>query len=182
MQALVVSVRVEVGDAVGAGQTLLILEAMKMEHVVAAERSGTVQRVLVEPNAMVATGEVLVTLRAADHIEPVANAVEETSLEDIRLDLAEVNERHAFGLDANRPKAVAKRRKTGQRTARENLAELVDEGTFVEYGALVVAAQRRRRSKEDLMQRTPADGMIAGVGRVNADAFGDVNTQYPVAV
>ena len=180
MQALVVSVRVEVGDAVAAGQTLLILEAMKMEHVVAAERSGTVERVLVEPNAMVTTGEVLVTLQAADHIGPVTSAVEETSLEDIRPDLREVNERHAFGLDANRPEAVEKRRKTGQRTARENLAELVDKGTFVEYGALVVAAQRRRRSKEDLIQRTPADGMIAGVGRVNANAFGDVNTQCAV--
>jgi acetyl-CoA carboxylase carboxyltransferase component len=180
MQALVVSVRVDVGDTVGAGQTLLILEAMKMEHIVAVEQSGTVQQVLVEPDAMVAAGDVLVMLQATDHIGTVTNPVEETSLDDIRPDLAEVNERHAFGLDANRPEAVAKRRETVQRTARENLADLVDEGTFVEYGALVVAAQRRRRSMEELIQRTPADGMIAGVGNINAESFGDVGTQCAV--
>jgi acetyl-CoA carboxylase carboxyltransferase component len=180
MQALVVSVRVDVGDTVGAGQTLLILEAMKMEHIVAVEQSGTVQQVLVEPDAMVAAGDVLVMLQAADHIGTLTNPLEETSLDDIRPDLAEVNERHAFGLDANRPEAVAKRRKTAQRTARENLADLVDEGTFVEYGALVVAAQRRRRSMEELIQRTPADGMIAGVGNINAESFGDVGTQCAV--
>ena len=77
------------------------------------------------------------------HRGRVTSAVEETSLEDIRpRPQRKSSERHAFGLDANRPEAVGKRRKTGQRTARENLAELVDEGTFVEYGALVVAAQR----------------------------------------
>ena len=84
------------------------------------------------------------------------------------------------GLDENRPEAVAKRRKTGQRTARENIADLVDDGTLVEYGALVIAAQRRRRSIEDLIQRTPADGMVAGIGRVNGALFGDGATQCAV--
>jgi acetyl-CoA carboxylase carboxyltransferase component len=69
-------------------------------------------------------------------------------------------------LDHRRPEAVARRRATGQRTARENVADLVDEGTFVEYGPLVVAAQRRRRSLEELIARTPADGLVGGVGKV----------------
>jgi len=180
MQALVVSVPTEAGQEVSAGQTLVILEAMKMEHIVAAEQSGVVKRVLVRTDAMVAAGDPLLLLEPAEHVGNAAEPDQETSLDDIRADLAEVNERHAFGLDENRPEAVAKRRKTEQRTARENIADLVDDGTFVEYGALVIAAQRRRRAIEDLIQRTPADGMVAGIGRVNGDLFGDKGTQCAV--
>ena len=99
------------------------------------------------------------TLEAAgDHVTPTARA-----------DLAEVVERHERGLDANRPTAVARRRQRGRRTARENLADLVDDGSFVEYGPLVIAAQRRRRSLDDLIENTPADGLVGGVGTANAD-------------
>jgi acetyl-CoA carboxylase carboxyltransferase component len=83
-----------------------------------------------------------------------------------RGDLAAVRERHALGLDAARAEAVARRREQGRRTARENLADLVDEGTFVEYGPLLFAAQERRRSRQELIARTPADGLVAGVGDV----------------
>jgi len=176
MQALVITVRAEVGQKVAPGQPLVILEAMKMEHIVAAERSGVVRKVLVDADAMVAAGDLLVVLEPAEHAELATAAVEEASLDAIRPDLAEVIQRHAFGLDENRPEAVAKRRKTGQRTARENIANLVDEGTLVEYGALVIAAQRRRRPIDELIQRTPADGMVAGVGRVNGEAFGEART------
>ncbi len=176
MQALVVTVRAEVGQAVAPGQPLVILEAMKMEHIVAAERGGVVRKVLVDADAMVAAGDLLVLLEPAEHAELARAAVEEASLDAIRPDLAEVMQRHAFGLDENRPEAVAKRRKTGQRTARENIANLVDEGTLVEYGALVIAAQRRRRPIDELIRRTPADGMVAGVGRVNGEAFGEART------
>src|ERR1700678_1003452 len=84
-----------------------------------------------------------------------------------RADLRAVRERHEVGLDAARPEAVAKRRERGRRTARENLAELVDEGSFIEYGPLVFAAQERRRSREELIERTPADGLIGGVGEID---------------
>ncbi len=180
MQAVVISLRAEVGQTVAAGQALLILEAMKMEHIVAAEQSGVVRNVLVAADAMVAAGDPLVVLERAEHIEAATADEAAASLDDVRPDLAEVNERHAFGLDENRPDAVAKRRKTGQRTARENIANLVDEGTLVEYGALVIAAQRRRRSVDDLIRRTPADGMVAGIGRVNGESFGETRTQCVV--
>ncbi len=180
MQAVVISLRAEVGQTVAAGQTLLILEAMKMEHIVAAEQSGVVRKMLVSVDAMVAAGDPLVVLERAEQIEAAAADETAASLDEVRPDLAEVNERHAFGLDENRPDAVAKRRKTGQRTARENVAELVDEGTLVEYGALVIAAQRRRRSIDELIRRTPADGMVAGIGRVNGGAFGETRTQCVV--
>ncbi|TFH30703.1 MAG: carbamoyl-phosphate synthase large subunit, partial [Myxococcales bacterium] len=154
--------------------------AMKMEHIVTTETSGVVRQVLVQPAAMVAAGEPLVLLDPGAHVAIEPESAAATSLDDLRADLVEVNERHAYGLDENRPEAVAKRRKTGQRTARENIADLVDDGTFAEYGALVIAAQRRRRSIEDLIQRTPADGMVAGIGRVNGDLFGEIGTQCAV--
>src|SRR5437899_2110675 len=73
---------------------------------------------------------------------------------------------------ASAARSPARRRKTAQRTARENVADLCDPGSFVEYAPLVVAAQRQRRAIEDLIKSTPADGLVAGVGRVNGDAFG----------
>src|SRR5258708_11055691 len=97
--------------------------------------------------------------------------VEDGDLDLVRPDLTEVNERQEIGLDSARPEAVARRRKPRQRTARENTEELCDAGTFVEYGPLVVAAQRRRRSIEDLIKNTPADGLVTGLGSVNGNLF-----------
>jgi acetyl-CoA carboxylase carboxyltransferase component len=92
--------------------------------------------------------------------------------EPIRADLQEVIERHSRGLDEQRPEAMARRRKTNQRTVRENIRDLCD-GHFMEYGALAVAAQRQRRTMEDLVTKTPADGVIAGIGQVNSSLFGE---------
>ena len=91
----------------------------------------------------------------------------------IRADLAEVIERHSLGLDERRPEAVQRMQQKNRRTARANVEGLCDPGSFIEYGALAVAAQRQRRSIDELMKRTPADGLIAGIGSVNAELFGD---------
>ena len=104
----------------------------------------------------------------------------ETDSNSIRPELAEVIARHAFGLDENRPDAVAKRQKKNQRTARANVEDLCDTGGFVEYGALAIAAQRGRRSLDDLISNTPADGLIAGIGSVNGSLFGDDKTRCMV--
>src|SRR5690606_24314547 len=94
-------------------------------------------------------------------------------LDHIRKDLAEVLERQRRALDDARPSAVAKRHAKGMRTARENVADLCDPGTFVEYGALTLANQRSRRSVEELIEKSPADGMITGIGSINGEWFGD---------
>jgi acetyl-CoA carboxylase carboxyltransferase component len=176
----VVSIEVADGEAVRAGQVLVVLEAMKLEHPVEAPHSGIVRRPCVAVGELVQDGHALLHLERAE----VADAgADESSAQDqgrVRPDLAEVQERHRVGLDERRPDAVARRRKTGQRTARENVADLVDPGTFVEYGPLVIAAQRRRRSLEDLIARTPADGLVAGIGRVNGDLFGDARASCVV--
>jgi acetyl-CoA carboxylase carboxyltransferase component len=101
-------------------------------------------------------------------------------LDFIRPDLAESVERHATTLDENRPEAVTKRHANGQRTARENILHLCDAETFVEYGPLVIAAQRRRHSVEKLMQMSPADGMVTGVGAINGDLFDDPDSRCVV--
>ncbi|MCB0946477.1 MAG: biotin carboxylase, partial [Mycobacterium sp.] len=80
--------------------------------------------------------------------------------------------RRALTEDAARPDAVGRRHAANGRTARENIADLVDPGSFVEYGRFVMAAQRQRRDVDDLIARTPADGLVAGIGRINGDLFG----------
>ena len=112
------------------------------------------------------------------HGLPAPVAVGPVGLE--RDDLREVLDRHARGLDEQRPDAVARRRARGHRTARENIADLVADGSFVEYGPLVIAAQRRRRSVDDLIASTPADGLVGGIGDVNADLFGDSRPHHQV--
>jgi methylmalonyl-CoA carboxyltransferase 12S subunit len=86
--------------------------------------------------------------------------------------LAELLARRALTEDAARPEAVARRHEAGGRTARENLADLVDPGSFVEYGRYAIAAQRGRRELDELIARTPADGLLAGTARVNGELFG----------
>jgi len=173
MQAKIVSIDVKVGDIVAAGAPVAVLEAMKMEHLVGAPVSGRIHSIAGAPGIVLAEGEPLLfvvpqEVAAADE---TVNAAQDP--EHIRADLAESITRHAFSLDENRPDAVARRRKTNQRTARENLKQLCDPGSFIEYGAMAFAAQRRRRSLDDLIKNTPGDGIITGVGTVNAAEFGE---------
>jgi len=167
MQGTVVAVSVEPGDAVHAGQIVVVIESMKMEHVVTAVSPGVVIAVAATVGATVTVGEPLVQLDSVQGVSADPVATERVDLDAERADLDEVVERHAVGQDERRPDAVARRRTTGQRTARENVYDLCDEGSFVEYGALAVAAQRRRRSMEELIERTPGDGLVGGLGRVS---------------
>jgi acetyl-CoA carboxylase carboxyltransferase component/biotin carboxyl carrier protein len=171
MQGTIVTIDVHEGDSVARDQQLLVMESMKMEHVIRATVSGYVRMINVAAGDAILEGYPLAFIEEAAIAVADGGRQEAIDLDRIRPDLAESLERHALGLDAARPDAVERRRKTGQRTARENIADLCDPGTFVEYGPLVIAAQRRRRSLDDLIRRTPADGMIAGLGLVNSDRF-----------
>ncbi|MGB0317769.1 MAG: biotin/lipoyl-containing protein, partial [Pseudomonadales bacterium] len=171
MQGTVVSWAVAEGDAVAEGALLCVMDAMKMEHEIRAPQSGLIAGLHCEAGDAVLEGAVLAALTPAKVAAEGEAAEADLDLDHIRPDLAEVIERHGFGLDENRPDAVARRRKTGQRTSRENLEDLIDPDSFVEYGSLLIAAQRRRRPLDDLIKRTPADGMVAGHGIVNGDLF-----------
>ena len=182
LQAQVVQWLVQSGDAVAAGEVLLVLEAMKMEHEVRAPAAGRVGTLYYACGEAVAEGDVLLNLERASHIprgleaqnaqisekKSPPNGAPETPSDGapLRPDLQRVLERHHLTLDASRPEAMAKRHAQGLRSARENLADLCDADSFVEYGALAVAAQSRRRSADDLARNTPADGMVCGIGTV----------------
>jgi acetyl-CoA carboxylase carboxyltransferase component len=163
-----VTIEVRAGDVVRPGDALVVLESMKMEHVVAAPTAGTVRRVAIEPGQTVMPGDPLVFVEESAAAAAGADTVADdaVALDAVRADLAEVVERHEVGLDARRPEAVERRRAHNRRTARENIADLCDDGSFVEYAPLVVAAQRRRRTMEELIARTPADGLVGGIGTV----------------
>src|SRR3546814_10689411 len=99
---------------------------MKMEHVIAAQVSGSVRQITVERGDTVLEGHPLAFVEEADVGAGEAVASEDIDLDAVRPDLAEVLARKAKTLDASRPDAVARRRRTGQRTVRENVDDLVD--------------------------------------------------------
>ena len=177
LQGTIVEINVAVGDEVFDGQQLLVMDAMKMEHVIYAPTSGTIEAIASGVNDAVFEAAALLFLQPGTVSTSAEASDEEVDLDHIRADLAEAKIRLSYGLDENRPLAVAKRRKTAHRTARENIADLCDEDTFIEYGSLTIAAQRRRRSVQDLMENTPGDGMVCGIGSVNGNLFPDQETQ-----
>jgi acetyl-CoA carboxylase carboxyltransferase component len=180
MQGTIVAVDVAVGAQVRKGQQLMLIESMKMHHAIESVTDGIVTGLRVQPGSTVMEGAVVADVEAAvvSVAAPVAAAVEDPA--HVRPDLAEVMARHAIGHDEARPDAVARRRNVGRRTARENVADLVDEGSFVEYGPVVIAAQRRRRELSDLIARTPADGMIGGLGKVGGHSIVAMSYDYTV--
>jgi acetyl-CoA carboxylase carboxyltransferase component len=168
---------VEAGTAVAASTPVVVIESMKMEYGVDAGTAGTVAEVHVRAGDTVQADAVLAVVAPGAVDVAHVDAPERTGT---RHDLAEVLERHAVGLDERRPDAVAKRRRTGQRTARENVDDLLDPGSFVEYGPLVIAAQRRRRPVDDLIANTPADGLVAGIGTVDGNQVAVLSYDYTV--
>ncbi|MBL6761812.1 MAG: hypothetical protein ISQ19_03850 [PS1 clade bacterium] len=171
MQAVVHSVNVAVGDAVSAGEELVILEAMKMQHALAAPVSGTVKALKYYVGEVVEEGAPVFSIEVGEAAAAQQGESHTQDLDAVRADLAELQARLARTLDANRPEKMAKRHDKGHRSARENVEDLCDEGSFIEYGQLMVAAQRQRRQLDDLIDNTPADGLVAGFGAVNGEMF-----------
>jgi acetyl-CoA carboxylase carboxyltransferase component len=178
---VIVTVEPGLGATVHAESAIVVLEAMKMEHEVLAGAHGTVLRIEVQAGDAVGAGDLLLVLAPADgEVAQADDAPAEPDADGERADLAAVRERHALGLDAARPEAVARRRERGRRTARENLDDLVDEGTYVEYGPLIFAAQERRRSREELLAATPADGLVGGVASIDGNPCVAMSYDYTV--
>jgi len=175
---------VEAGEEVQAGAAVIVLEAMKMEHELLAEEPGIVTVLMAAVGDAVDEGEVLAVIApitaAVSPDGDVALADAASSDDGPRDDLQAVVDRHAIGLDAARPDAVSKRHAADRRTARENLDDLVDAGTFVEYGPLIFAAQERRRERAELIARTPADGLVGGVGEVHSEPVVAMSYDYTV--
>jgi acetyl/propionyl-CoA carboxylase alpha subunit/acetyl-CoA carboxylase carboxyltransferase component len=195
MNGVLVKLDAAPGDVILPGETAALVEAMKMQVPVTPDLPVRVHEVLAEAGAPVQQGDPILIVEPVSVDAPPAEAAAPAAapaegpaegpaaalaaapaaapaatLADagvIRPDLAEFFLRRHATTDAGRPAAIARRHAQGRRSIRENLAALLDPGTFIEYGALAVAAQRRRRSLDDLISLTPADGLIAGIGRVN---------------
>jgi len=171
MNGVLVMIDAAPGDVILPGETAALVEAMKMQVPVSPELPVLVHEVLGQAGAAVQQGEPILIVAPVSVQEAPKAAMPEAEAPAkpgaIRPDLAEFFLRRHATADAGRPAAMARRHAQGRRSARENLGALIDHGTFIEYGALAVAAQRRRRSLEDLISLTPADGLICGIGKVS---------------
>lgn len=168
---------VAVGDVVRRGQPVVRLEAMKMEHELLATSDARVLELFAAEGELVREGDPLMAWGIAPVVTSEPTATEAGAAIDVgadvdadkpveRADLRAWRERHALIADAARPEAVAKRHAAGQRTARENVEAVCDPGSFIEYGALAIAAQTARRPVEALRAQTPADGVVTGLARL----------------
>lgn len=181
LAAAVISVEVKLGDPVAKGQPLVNLESMKMQTLVTAPEDAVVTAVLVANGDAIQAGELLFEVEAtsvASEFAGQAAAEQPTSgslLEELLTQLA-------YSSDALRSDAVQRRHKKGYRSARENLADLCDKDSFVEYGQLAVAAQRERKDAESLKVETPGDAVITGLATINSAEFGTQASQVAVIV
>lgn len=164
-------IKVSVGDPVQASTEVLIVESMKMEHPVEAGCDGIIAAIGVSEGDTVSPGQLLITVSPGNPHDSPQSSTSDNQEPVEREEFSRYQERRYLTTDAARPDAVAKRHAKGQRTARENVEDLVDVGSFMEYGSFAIAAQRKRRSVDDLIANTPADGLIGGIGTVNAERF-----------
>lgn len=171
LQGTVTEIEITEGDTVREGQQLFVMSALKMEHLVHAQSGGVIRQLNVKPGEVVYEDHPLAFLEAMDVGDAVEDAEREIDLDYIRPELQALFDRREFLLDKNRPEAVERRHGRNRRTVRENIESLIDPGTWIEYGGLVIAAQRRRRSVEELIRKTPADGLVAGIGSINGNLF-----------
>ncbi|CAB4761319.1 MAG: hypothetical protein F2713_03490 [Actinobacteria bacterium] len=177
----VFKISVQPGDTVRANREILILESMKMEHPVEAGVEGTITAVLVAEGDTIAAGQVLVHITPGVIADVTATEASATAETGERADLARYRERRHLTTDNARPEAVARRAAKGQRTARANIADLVDDGSFMEYGSFAIAAQRQRRTLDDLIRNTPGDGLVGGLATVNGTLFNEDASRVAVA-
>ena len=182
IQGTIVSIMVEDGQEVRKGQDLVAMEAMKMEHVIQADRDGIVKGVACSIGDVIREGFPLVFILEAEVSVEAVGGGELIDPDFIRPDLQENYERHAYTLDENRPIAVGKRRGRGYRMPRENIEQLVDPGSFQEYWPLIVARQHQRNTDEQLRENTPADGLLAGTATINGDLFEDERDARAIVV
>ena len=180
IQGTIVALPVAEDDTVLAGQPVAVVEAMKMEHEIRADRAGIVRQVTMKRGDVVREGWPIAFIEAADFEGDFAEGGAAADPDLIRPDLEEVVRRHSWTLDENRPEAVARRHERGYRMPRENIARLVDPGSFQEYWPLLTALQHQRYDIETLRRKYPADGVVAGTASVNGRDFDDARSRVIV--
>ncbi|GAA6200835.1 carboxyl transferase domain-containing protein [Aquicoccus sp. SU-CL01552] len=176
-QAVVQELHVVMGDTIAKGQEVAMVEAMKMQHTILAERGGTVVALYAAAGDTISSGMPILAYIPDDSLGETSTEESLPDPDHIRSDLRILQDRLARTLDENRPKAVERRRSRGQRTTREIVDALCEGGDFHEYGQLVLAGQRRKLGIETLIDVSPADGIVTGVGAINARSFAEDRSQ-----
>ena len=171
LQATVSEILVDEGDVVREGQLLMVMSALKMEHEVTAQVGGVIRQLTVAVGETVYEGHPVAFVEVMDVGEAIEQEERTVDLDYVRPSLQALFDRREFGLDKNRPDAVERRHSRDRRTVRENVTQLIDPGSWVEYGPLTISGPRAGLSLEDLIRKTPADGLVAGIGSVNGDLF-----------
>ena len=179
IQGMVIKLHVEVGETIRAKQPVAVLEALKMEHIITATESGIVREIALQIGDTIFEDTPIVYLEP-EEVEGEYETGETIDLDEIRADIAEIQHFRKFTTDEVRTEATAKRHDAGKRTARENILDLCDPGTFFEYSPLTTATRFPDDTAEQLEERlikTAADAMVMGVGRVNSDIVGKDNAR-----
>lgn len=176
-QAVIQELHVAVGETIAKGQEIAVVEAMKMQHTILAEMGGTVIALYAATGDTVAPGLPILAFIPDDSLCETATEESLPDPDHIRTDLRILQDRLVRTLDESRPKAVERRRSRGQRTTREIVNALCEGGDFHEYGQLVLAGQRRKLGLETLIDVSPADGIVTGVGAINAGNFAEDRSQ-----
>ena len=180
LPGIVINIECKEGDTFRKGDDVVVIEAMKMENALTAPDNIRIQSVHRAEGDIIKKDDSLFSYHVILESElgvSVANDNDGLGQNNLK----ELQERRAFLLDENRDKATAKRKSKNYNTARENLQLLVDEDSFQEYGGFIIAAQLSRRTKEDLIEKTPADGLIAGTGSINSSSF-EKNTECAILI
>ena len=182
LAAAVVAINVKTGDEVNPTSTIAILESMKMQTTVTAQHTGTVINVYVESGATIQAHTLIceLELKAGESSDPTNSLPHQ--VDRTFEPLTQLQQRLHNTADDARQQALAKRHAKGFRSARENLTDLVDEDSFVEYGQLAIAAQRGRRDHSELITETAADGIITGIGQVNGSQFDQARSKTAIAI
>lgn len=163
-EGVVTTLHVEPGDAVAAGDALVTTELMKMQTVIVAPMAGCVTDLAVAVGDTVAAEQAIAVLSASqmdsDVPKPRAKSAPSPLIEELAA-------RRVALSDAGRSERVARRHASGGRTAFENMMDLLDEGSFSEYGGHALAAQRSVHDIDTLIARSANDGVIVGTGCVD---------------
>ncbi len=182
LQGTIIQILVEENDEVRVGQQLFVMDSMKMEHVINSDIGGYLRQLTVAVGDVVYEGHPLAFIERADVGEAIIEAQRQIDLDYIRPDLQRLFDELAVGSDENRQAWVERRHAKGKLTQRESLSELVDAGSWVEMGELVLPARHRIMSRAEMRVRAPADGMITGIGTVNGDLFDEHRATTLVAM
>ena len=174
IQGTIVEIGVGIGEEVRVGQAVAVVEAMKLQHDIRAERSGVVCAVSMSEGDVVREGYPIVFIHESDVEGGAIEGGAGTDLDHIRDDLQEVYDRIGQALDPAQPEAVSSLHERGRRTPRQNLDDLMDEGSFREFGPPAAGSA--------------FGGTVMGFGSVNTDLVGEerarvavVHSNYPAA-